>query len=180
MMTDYSSEQERLRLTLRACSNMDSLMVERLRDTVQISVNWADEILDILIQMDHDVHGLEAALQYYANKVQTTESAQPREIENMSEQYEAMNSAASCRLESVRAGIRDTMTSMQNQDVIGQAIERAAAILDKRAEAMAKAADDSNHGKLHSAEIADLHRKYLEEDDLHRAPDSMFADRKAA
>ncbi len=179
-MTDYCSEQERHLLTLRDCSNMDSLVVERLRDTVQISLNWADEILDVLIRIDRDVDVLETALECYAKTSKVPGSALLPEIELINAQYAKMAAAADSHLNSVRTGLRDAMTSMQNQDVIGQSIDRAASILNKRSEAMAKAAQDCDHGKLRSNEIADLHREYLADDDLHRAPVSSYADKKAA
>ena len=178
-MTNRSREERHL-LTLRDCSIMDNLVVERLRDTVQISLTWADDILDILIQMDRDVYGLETVLQGYAKAVQKTGPRLLPDIEIMNEQHAEMAAAANLHLVNVKARLRDTMTSMQNQDVIGQAICRAADILGKRAEALAKAADGSDQGFIRSSEIADLHREYVADDDLHRAPTTTSIDRQAA
>jgi hypothetical protein len=76
---------------------------------------------------------------------------------------------AAQRVQRLRDDVREVMMSMQNQDVIGQAIGRAATALEKRAAVLGR--DD---GIPHDQnEVAEIHRVYRSEDDLHRSVDDL-------
>ncbi len=139
LMSDYSS--------------MDASVVERLRATVEVSLQWADQTLDVLIRLDDDLQALDAMVEQQAHLPG----------------LEQIVNQAQHRVQGLRRGVRDVMMSMQQQDVIGQAIERAAAALEKRTAALEKVVGQSDGAHLPTNEVAEIHRAYRAEDNLHRA-----------
>lgn len=153
---------------LRDCSDMDHSVVARLRATVQLSVTWAEQTLDALIHLDNDLEVLEAMV-----KQQVTAPLQHVWSASCTPQTDS-------HVQRLRHCVREMMMSMQHQDVIGQAIERAAGALEKRAATVVKAMVTQDSHPPYTLEVIQIHRAYQTEDDMHRAANWNMESREAA
>lgn len=169
-MTNDPSVAEGHFTLMRACSSMDDFVVERLRATVEMSLGWADETLNILLRLDDDLQVFDA---HMVRQIQSLSPGgapldgvkpdQPPNLEELVRQTEQS-------VQGLRNGIRDIMMSMQYQDVIGQSVERAASAVEKRAAAVGRVVEMSGVSESHTDEVAEIHSAYRKDDDLHRPP----------
>jgi len=158
-MIDNSRRADAQRLLLRDCLRMDASIAERLHATVEMSVEWAEQALDILIRLDDDLQAFDATVKQSVHSLRVDDGA-TLPMADLARQTEQS-------VQRLRDGLRDVMMSMQNQDVMGQSIERAASALEKRIAAIGSAMEllDSRH--TGNSEVAEIHRIYRAEDDLH-------------
>jgi hypothetical protein len=155
---------------LRDCSHMDASVVERLRATVQVSQEWAEQALDVIIQLDDDLQALDAMVKQQIHSLTLHENFACEETGNRIPCLEEIANQTELRVQHLRNGVRDLMMSMMQQDVIGQAIERSANALEKRVAAIGKVVVGLESSHLHTTEIAEIHRIYRADDNLHRTP----------
>jgi hypothetical protein len=165
---------------LRDCSTMDDSVVERLRATVEVSMEWAEQTLDVLIRLDDELKAFDGEVKQQLHSLCLPESQAGGGSGDRIPRLEEVAHQAGQSVDRLRNGVREVMMSMQNQDVIGQALERAASALEKRAAAIERVGEVLENSPLQTDEIAEIHRVYRTEDDLHRAAGSDGAEYKAA
>jgi hypothetical protein len=171
-----AEQMDQYSLLLQNILAMDRTIVERLRATVGVSLTWAEQMLDICSRLEAEAQSLEATqlAQYAAltvddgsEKAVTADSGRPAE---------AMMQRSVQSVVQLRSDLREMSMTMLCQDVIGQAIERAAAALAQRADAITCGANASESSGLPVLEIGAIHRAYIAQDDLHCAQPGVGAD----
>ena len=167
-MTDEPNKAEYPFALLRDGSYMDDSLVQRLRATEEISLEWAEQMLDVLIRLDDDLQAFDARVRQQIHSLQATESLSSEERAKRLPGLEEMADHTEQSIQCLRNGVRDVMMSMQQQDVIGQAIARAASALEKRAAAIGRIVEGLGGSHDPTNEIAQIHSAYRTEDDLHR------------
>jgi hypothetical protein len=159
-------------------SSLDWLLVERLRATVQTSLEWADGALDIFIELEELTQELEDLTKLHPEPRQTS-GLEPG-CGGRSMPGDEFSVRAATGVQRIRRAVRDATMSMQYQDVIGQAIERAACALEKRAAITDKLAQTGEQRVSELSEVAEIRIAYQVDDDLHRMQTDDNATRKAA
>ena len=165
---------------LHDCSTMDGSVVERLRATLEVSMEWAEQTLDVLIRLDDELKAFDGVVKQQLHSLCLPEGPVAGEAGDRIPRLEEVSLQTQQSVDRLRNGVREVMMSMQNQDVIGQALERAASALEKRAAAIERVGEAPDSSPLHTDEIAEIHRVYRTEDDLHRTAGSDGAEYRAA
>ena len=179
-MTDDPNRAKSHFLLMREGSDMDCTVGKRLRATEETSLEWAEQMLDILIRLDDDLQSFDAMVQCRIHSLSLPESLSSEELRNRMPDLEEMAHQVEQGIQHLRNGVRDVMMSMQQQDVIGQSVARAASALEKRAAVMKRGAEELDCKNYPANEIAEIHRAYRAEDDLHRAAGLDEEEYKAA
>ena len=165
---------------LRDCAQMDRSVVERLRATTDISLEWAEQMLDLISSLDSELHTL--ASQFDSDQFDSEQlpvsgaNDQPRCDTPLDSQLERKRVAQSVR--SLRTGMRDLLMSMQHQDLIGQAIERAASALEQRSKVIERLMKQRGGLSTLPSEIAEIDTTYCTEDNRHRTVDWASAEQQ--